>query len=391
MKKISILGSTGSIGRSTLKVVASHPHRFAVTALAARRNVDLLCRQVEEFRPQFVAVGDEAAARAVERRFPGIGIGIGEEGLCAAAAGTDAGIVLVAVVGAAGLLPTLKAIDAGKDIALANKETLVVAGRLVIDRARARGCKLLPVDSEHSALFQCIHGRSPDEVKNIVLTASGGPFRESPGDALAAVTPEQALRHPTWQMGPKITIDSATLMNKGLEVIEAHFLFEMPPDRIKVVIHPQSIVHSMVEMVDGSLIAQLGMPDMRSPIQYALSYPERFDCETPRMDFSSRIALTFDPPSPSRFPCLRLAYEAIEQGGTAPAVLNAANEIAVAAFLEDRIGFLQIPATIEAAMEAVQSGPIAALDELLAVDAEARRAAERYVTTHAGKPAAHPA
>lgn len=388
MKKIAILGSTGSIGRNALKVVAAHPDAFAVTALTARRNLELLCQQIGRFEPQVVGVADETSAAVVRQRFPKVQVGIAEDGLRLAAAGTDAGIVLVAVVGAAGLVPTLDAIEAGKDIALANKETLVVAGRLVIARARAQGAKLLPVDSEHSALFQCINGRDSGEIKNIILTASGGPFRDTPEAAMASVTRDQALKHPTWQMGPKITIDSATLMNKGLEVIEAHFLFDMEPERIKVVVHPQSIVHSMVELIDGSIIAQLGIPDMRIPIQYALGYPDRLPGDFQRMEFARSLSLTFDPPEVSKFPCLKLAYSAIEAGGTAPAVLNAANEVAVSAFLEDRVGFTDIPATIETALNAVHVDSADTIEAILAADCDARHVATQYINTISRQPAA---
>ncbi|MEW6369147.1 MAG: 1-deoxy-D-xylulose-5-phosphate reductoisomerase [Acidobacteriota bacterium] len=384
MKRVAILGSTGSIGQSTLRVIADHPDRFSVVALAARRNVELLGRQVEQFRPRYVSVGDESAAREIRLRFPAVEIGTGQAGLCEAAAETGADIVLVAVVGAVGLVPTMRAIDRGKDIALANKETLVVAGRMVIERARERGCRILPVDSEHSALFQCIHGRAPGELRTIYLTASGGPFRDAPADALARVTRAEALAHPTWRMGPKITIDSATLMNKGLEVIEAHFLFAMPPEAIRVVVHPQSIVHSMVELVDGSLIAQLGVPDMRIPIQYALSYPERLGGEMQRMDFGAAMNLSFLPPAFDKFPCLGLAYRALDSGHAAPAVLNAANEVAVNAFLEDRIGFLAIPQVIEATMNRVR-GDASSIDALLVTDADARRWAGEEVLRRSGQ------
>ncbi len=379
MKRVAILGSTGSIGQNTLRVIANHAGRFEVAALAARRNIELLCRQIEQFHPRIVSVGDSSSAREIRGRYPGVKVGVGAEGLCEVAAGSDAGIVVVAVVGAAGLLPTICAIEAGKDIAIANKETLVMAGPLVIERARACGCRLLPVDSEHSALFQCLQGRSIDQVEALILTASGGPFREKPTEAFPGITRAMALDHPTWRMGPKITIDSATLMNKGLEVIEAHFLFDMPPEKIKIVVHPQSIIHSMVELVDGSIIAQLGIPDMRIPIQYALSYPERLECDSPKMNFAQSPALMFSPPDFSKFPCLRLAFQTLEKGGTWPAILNAANEIAVAAFLEERIGFLRISETIEATLQAINPRPFSTLDEVLAADAEARRVASDYI------------
>jgi 1-deoxy-D-xylulose-5-phosphate reductoisomerase len=355
VKPVAILGSTGSIGRSALSVVDAHPGRLRVVALAGGENAARLADQVRKYRPAVVAVATEAALDELKRRLGG-GTGIrfaaGAEGLLAVATYAEASLVLCASSGTAGLEAVLAAIDAGKTIALANKEVLVMAGSLMVDAARKRRVRLLPVDSEHNAIHQCLHGRSPDEVKRLILTASGGPFRSLDRAALERVTPEDALRHPTWQMGRKITIDSATLMNKGLEVIEAHWLFGVSGARIEVVIHPQSIVHSLVELRDGSIIAQLGVTDMRLPIQYAFAYPDRWDGMLAPLDVSALRTLEFEPPDEGRFPCLRLAYVALERGGAWPVVLNAANEVAVDAFLAGRIGFSAIPQTIERALAA---------------------------------------
>ena len=355
MKPVAILGSTGSIGRSALSVVDAHPGRLRVVALAGGENAARLAEQVRKYRPAIVAVATEAALDELKRRLGG-GTGIrfaaGAEGLLAVATCAEASLVLCASSGTAGLEAVLAAIDAGKTIALANKEVLVMAGSLMVDAARKRRVRLLPVDSEHNAIHQCLHGRAPDEVKRLILTASGGPFRSLDRAALERVTPEDALRHPTWQMGRKITIDSATLMNKGLEVIEAHWLFGVSGARIEVVIHPQSIVHSLVELRDGSIIAQLGVTDMRLPIQYAFAYPDRWDGMLAPLDVSALRTLEFEPPDEGRFPCLRLAYVALERGGAWPVVLNAANEVAVDAFLAGRIGFSAIPQTIDRALAA---------------------------------------
>ncbi len=306
--------------------------------------------------------------------------GVGREGLVAIATHPDVDVVLFATAGTDGLEAVLAAVEAGKTIALANKEVLVMAGSLVMEAARKRGVLILPVDSEHNAIHQCLHGRSPEEVGRLVLTASGGPFRGLSSAELADVAPEEALRHPTWQMGPKITIDSATLMNKGLEVIEAHWLFGVPPDRIEVVIHPQSVVHSMVEMTDGSIIAQLGVTDMRLPIQYAFSYPERWGSPLARLDLTSCGPLDFHLPDHDAFPCLRLAYQALEGGGGLPAVLNAANEVAVARFLDGRLPFVRIPLVIERTMAEYRTAPVRTLDEVRAVDSWARLSAERVAS-----------
>ena len=355
MKRLAILGSTGSIGRSTLAVVDAHPTRLAVVALAAGDNDALLASQVQRYRPEVVAM---ATGEGIDRLRAACGSDVnvsmasGREGLIAVATHPSVDIVICASSGTAGLEAVLAAIDAGKTIALANKEVLVMAGALVTARAARAGVSILPVDSEHNAVHQCLHGRSREEVRRLILTASGGPFRELSAAALERVQPEQALRHPTWQMGRKITIDSATLMNKGLEVIEAHWLFGVRPDQIDVVIHPQSIVHSLVELTDGSVIAQLGVTDMRLPIQYACSYPERWDGALPTLDLTRAGHLEFLPPDHERFPCLRLAYRALRAGGTLPVVLNAANEIAVDAFLDGKLGFTSIPRVIERTMNA---------------------------------------
>ena len=385
MKRLAILGSTGSIGVSTLDVVGAYPDRFEVTALGAGANTDLLAEQVDRFEPQIVAVKDAAAADRLRRHIGDrctIVAGVPGQVDVATSAGAD--MVLSALVGAIGLRPTFAAIEAGRDVALANKETLVVAGRAITAAAEASGAKLLPVDSEHNAIHQCLRGEDAAEVRRLWLTASGGPFRAMAAEHLGNVTPEQALNHPTWKMGPKITIDSATLMNKGLEVIEARWLFDVAPDRIRVVVHPQSVVHSMVEFIDGSFKAQLGVTDMRHPIQYALSWPERWAASLPDFDPVSVGALVFERPDTERFPCLALAYAALEAGGTAPAVLNAANEVAVESFLAGRIGFMQIAAMIEATLEAADDGSDKTVDGVLEADSQARALAREWLEQGVG-------
>jgi 1-deoxy-D-xylulose-5-phosphate reductoisomerase len=359
MKGIAILGSTGSIGQSALAVIDAHADRLRVVGLAAGGNAARLAEQVEKYRPASVALATET----------------GPDGLVAVATHPDADIVLFASSGTAGLDAVLAAIDAGKTIALANKEILVMAGALVMAAARRKGVAVLPVDSEHNAIHQCLHGRSSAEVKRLILTASGGPFRGCSTMELDAVTPDDALRHPTWRMGPKITIDSATLMNKGLEVIEARWLFDVGPDRIDVLVHPQSIVHSMVELVDGSIIAQLGVTDMRLPIQYAFSYPERWAAPLAPLDLAQAARLEFEMPDTSMFPCLGLAFRALAGDAGLPIVLNAANEVAVASFLESRVAFTAIPDLICKAMDAYEAaGPrsLNHLDDVRAVDRWAR-------------------
>lgn len=376
-REIVVLGSTGSIGRQTLQVVAEFPERFKVRGLAAGRNWHLLLEQTVCFKPEAVALLEEAdARRLIEALPPDVRPEVywGPEGMERLAAMEGADTVLTAVTGAAGLKPTLAAIEAGKDIALANKETLVTAGEIVVRRAKDRGVRLLPVDSEHSAVWQCLDGRSG--VQRIVLTASGGPFREYSREDLAAVTPEAALNHPTWRMGPKITVDSATLMNKGLEVIEAHWLFGVDYDNIRVLVHPQSVVHGMVEFADGCILAGLSITDMRLPILYALSYPERLANTLPRFDLAGAGSLTFEEPDTERFPCLGLAIKAGRTGGTMPAVVNAANEVAVAAFLEGRIPFTGIPVIIEEVATAHSVIKKPGLEIIISADAWARRKAE---------------
>ena len=373
---MAVLGSTGSIGTHTLDVVAAHPDQFAIAALAAGNNVDLLEQQVRRFRPRFVAVAGEAAAKTLARRLDAAAVEVawGTDGLSRAAADTDADMVVSAIVGGAGLVPTMAALRAGKALALANKETLVMAGALVTAEARAHGTRILPVDSEHSAIFQCLDHGDTSQVRRLVLTASGGPFRTLPLEAFATITPADALRHPTWSMGKKITIDSATLVNKGLEVIEAQWLFGLPVDQVDVIVHPQSVVHSMVEYVDGSILAQLGVPDMRLPIQYALTYPERCVCPAARLALQELSALTFEDVDRGKFPCLELAYEAAWGGGSWPAVLNAANEVAVQWFLDGRIGFDEIATIIRKTLDAHPPQAVQSVEDVLEVD---RRVRER--------------
>jgi 1-deoxy-D-xylulose-5-phosphate reductoisomerase len=374
MKNLAILGSTGSIGRSALAVVDAHPSRLRLVALAAGDNAALLAEQCRRYRPTVAALATPAAVDRLRAACPDTDLRVeaGPGGLSAVATHPDVDIVLCASSGTAGLEAVLAAIEAGKTIALANKEVLVMAGELVMEAARRHGVAVLPVDSEHNAIHQCLHGRNHQEVRRIILTASGGPFRRFTSDELEHVTPEAALRHPTWRMGRKITIDSATLMNKGLEVIEARWLFDAHADQIDVVIHPQSIVHSMVELIDGSVIAQLGVTDMRLPIQYACSYPERWEAALPSLDLTRAGKLEFHAPDTSRFPCLALAYRALREGGTLPVVLNAANEVAVEVFLEGRLAFPAIPRLIEMTMNAHASQRVSTLAVVRAVDEWAR-------------------
>jgi 1-deoxy-D-xylulose-5-phosphate reductoisomerase len=377
VKRIAILGSTGSIGCSALAVVDAHPDKLSVVGLAAGENTARFVEQVRRYRPRAIAMASAdalAGARAALGGTAPDAIGHGPDGLIDVATHPDADVVLFASSGTAGLEAALAAIDAGKTIALANKEVLVMAGALVIAAARRRGVAILPVDSEHNAIHQCLHGRRPEEVRRLVLTASGGPFRDLSRDELGRVTPDAALKHPTWKMGQKITIDSATLMNKGLEVIEARWLFDVPPDRIDVVVHPQSIVHSMVELVDGSVIAQLGVTDMRLPIQYAFSYPERWDAPSARLDLERLGRLDFLPPDPDRFPCLGLAARALADGRALPVVLNAANEVAVAAFLGRRLRFTGIAEVIERAMDEFERArpDVESLGQIRHLDHQAR-------------------
>ncbi len=374
---VAVLGSTGSIGVQTLDLLARFPERFEVVALAAGRNADLLAQQVLLHRPALVAIGDSRRrdALAAAAGEAGSELVTGLEGLLAVATHPRADVVLAGIVGAAGLLPTYEALRAGRTVALANKESLVMAGALMQQAAARSGGTLIPVDSEHSALHQCLRGASMDHVRRLILTASGGPFRTTPRERLEKVTPEEAVRHPVWDMGPKISVDSATLMNKGLEVIEAHWLFGLPGNRVDVVLHPQSTVHSMVEMVDGSVISQMGVPDMRGPIQYALAFPDRFPGPVPAPDLPAIGTLEFFPVDRDRFPCLSIAYDALAVGGTAPAVLNAANEIAVEAFLDRRLPFTGIARVVAGALGRHRPGPAETMDEVMDADRWARRAA----------------
>jgi 1-deoxy-D-xylulose-5-phosphate reductoisomerase len=385
MKGLSILGSTGSIGTNVLRIVDAFPGRFGVVGLAAGRNVERLAEQVAAFRPRIVSVADENALGRLGRLvdLSGVRALTGGEGMVEVATHPEATMVVAAAVGAVGLVPTYRALESGKDVALANKETLVMAGELMLARAEEAGARLLPIDSEHCALHQCLDGRPPNDVKRLLLTASGGPFRGRPRETFDRITREEALAHPTWNMGPKISIDSATMMNKGLEVIEARWLFGVPGSRIEVIIHPQSIIHSMVEFVDGTVLAQVGVTDMRVPIQYALSYPERWEAALPGMDFSKAMRLELEPPDHEGFPCLGLAYRALEVGGTAPAALNAANEVAVATFLDGTIPFTAIPETIQSVLEAEASSSAPSLEDVIEADRRARERARQVLARHA--------
>ncbi|RUM35355.1 MAG: 1-deoxy-D-xylulose-5-phosphate reductoisomerase [Desulfobulbus sp.] len=382
MKTLSLLGSTGSIGQNVLAVVRTFPGRFRIAGLAAGKNISELAAQVKEFAPVCISVADESSVAPLKELLPAIfheRIFHGDDGNRKVATLADTDMVISAVVGAVGLLPTLDAIAAGKDIGLANKETLVMAGRLVMRAVKEQGVSLLPIDSEHSAIFQALEAGRRSDVGMIILTASGGPFRTMEQGELPQVTPAQALDHPNWDMGQKISIDSATLMNKGLEVIEAKWLFDVAADKIRVVVHPQSIVHSLVEFIDGSVVAQLGIPDMRIPIAYALSYPERIELGLSRLSLSDCGNLSFEKPDYERFPALRLAFDVLEEGGVKPAVLNAANEVAVASFLDEKIGFTAITRVVAATLQHFESGDDLDLDAILAADARARILAKQEI------------
>jgi 1-deoxy-D-xylulose-5-phosphate reductoisomerase len=382
MKAISILGSTGSVGVTTLDVVGRFSDRFRVAAMAAGSNLDLLTEQVKRFHPELVSVATPELAHELAARLRGERVTIlhGLEGAIAVATHPDAQLVMSALVGAMGLRPTLAAINAGKDIAFANKEVLVIAGELITAAVREHRVRLLPVDSEHNAIFQCLEGRGRDSLKRIILTASGGPFRELPADRFASITIEQALKHPTWKMGSKITIDSATLMNKGLEVIEARWLFDLTAAQVSVVIHPQSVIHSMVEMIDGSVIAEMAIPDMAIPVAYALAYPERLPMTHLKpLSLAENSRLTFEEPDLSRFRCLGLAYEALAAGHTMPACLNAANEELVAGFLAGRVRFVDIPRHLEAVMSRHPNSPPRTIEDLLETDGWARAAVRELI------------
>ncbi len=391
MKRIAILGSTGSIGCSSLKVIEAHPEAYQVTALAAGKNIDLLAEQIRKFRPLEVAVLGDQEAESLKERLGGgqkTRIVSGREGFIHLATLEEVDTVISAITGAAGLVPTYAAIRAGKNIALANKETMVMAGPLVMEEAKRRGVAVLPVDSEHSAILQCLQGHARDDVRRVILTASGGPFKDFSHEEMEKVTPEQALKHPNWNMGPKITVDSATLMNKGLELIEAKWLFELDIHQIHILIHPQSVVHSMVEYRDGSIIAQLGIPDMVTPISYALSYPRHVDTPLRPLDLEEVGTLRFMKADTRKFRCLELALRAAEIGDSMPAVLNGANEVAVDLFLKGRIGFLQIPSLIERTMDAHRPFVIDRIEKVMEADAWARERAadfaDRDIAAHRG-------
>lgn len=379
MKNITILGSTGSIGTQTLDIVRENPDKFKVSTLTCGRNVKLLAEQIREFRPAAAVVSAEADAEALKNEFPDIDIHFGREGLVYAASQTEYDILVNSLVGMAGLEPTYHAINAGRTIALANKETLVAGGALIMGAAAEKNVEILPVDSEHSAVFQCLEGFKRSQVRKIILTASGGPFRGKKKEELENVTLEQALDHPRWKMGSKITIDSSTLMNKGFEVIEARWLFDVLPSKIDVVVHPESIIHSMVEYEDGAVMAQLGLPDMRIPISLALNYPDRLENSMPSLDLAKVASLTFEKPDMETFPCLRLAYDALDAGDTYCTALNAANEICVAAFLDGKINYSDISNTLQHIMDTHRPSAGADLDEILRVDAFVREQTEELL------------
>lgn len=376
-RRVTVLGSTGSVGTQTIDLISRAPDAFDVVALTAARNVDLLARQARALRAELAVVADPACYGALKEALSGSGVeaAAGPQAVVDAAA-RPSDWVMAAIVGAAGLAPTLAAVRRGAVVAFANKEVLVCAGELVMREAAACGARLLPVDSEHSAIFQCFDFARPGGVRRLILTASGGPFRAATRVYMAGVTPAQAVAHPVWSMGAKISVDSATMMNKGLELIEAHHLFGLPEDRIDILVHPQSVVHSLVEYVDGSVLAQLGTPDMRTPIAYALAWPERMETPAERLDLVKAATLTFEAPDEIRFPALRLARQSLQRGGGAPTILNAANEVAVAAFLAGRIGFLSIERVVEASLASVSTTELNDVDAVIALDGEARRRAE---------------
>ncbi|MCH8024391.1 MAG: 1-deoxy-D-xylulose-5-phosphate reductoisomerase [Candidatus Marinimicrobia bacterium] len=378
MRALTILGSTGSIGTQTLEVVENLPGEFRVVALTANRNIELLAHQARQFQVEAVALADPTGADELRERLAGSGIAIhtGRAGLLEIAGRDDIDLCLNGLVGGGGMAPTMAALEAGVDVALSNKESLVMAGALITALQQEKGTRLLPIDSEHSAIWQCLAGEDRSQIRRLVLTGSGGPFRTWPLEDMSQVTREQALRHPNWDMGPKVTIDSATMMNKGLEVIEARWLYDMPPERIDIVIHPQSIIHSMVEFVDGSIKAQLGVPDMKIPIQYALAYPDHRPADWPRLDLAAIGELTFEEPDLEKFPCITLAYDALRRGGSAPAALNLANDLAVQAFLDDQLAFAAIPRVLERVLSEhpfIETPTLADLEELEAWT-------ERYVS-----------
>ncbi len=379
MKRLSILGSTGSIGQNTLDVVSRNEKNFKVVALAAGKNIDLLEKQIRTFSPDIVAVADKKTADSLSKRINRLEILSGIEGISYAASYEKSDFVISAIVGSAGLMPTLAAIRSGKSVGLANKEALVMAGDIVMGEAKQKRVRIIPVDSEHSAIFQCLEGHKREDIKRIILTASGGPFVDKSREELENISAKDALKHPNWNMGQKITIDSATLMNKGFEVIEACWLFDLPPDKIEILIHPQSIVHSMVEFKDRSCLAQMSTPDMRGPISYALSYPDRLEDPIPALELDNIESLTFRKTDNKNFPCLSFAYDAIKTGGTMPCVLNASNEIAVYAFLNNRIGFNDIPVIIKRTGDSHTVTSLPSLDDILEADRWARETSEKYI------------
>jgi len=379
VRKLAILGSTGSIGKSALDLVDLYPERFQVVTLAAQKSVELIYQQSLKYQPKMIALHDPEAARDLKQRLPDMQVLSGVEGVIEAATHPQADVVLAGITGAAGLIPTYEALLKKKDVALANKEILVMAGELIMPIVKSTQANLLPVDSEHCALHQCLRGSEKREVHRLVLTASGGPFLHKNKQQLEQVTVEEALNHPTWNMGPKITVDSATLMNKGLEVIEAHHLFAADPDRISIVIHPQSIIHSMVEFIDGTVLAQMSTTDMRTAILYALAYPDRWNSNLPRLDLLSLAPLEFHPPDTDKFPCVRLAYQALDQGQTYPTALNAANEVAVHCFLNQSLPFSSIPEVIDEVLNRHVSHAVADLETVLEADREARQMAQEAI------------
>ena len=384
-RRVTILGSTGSVGQQTVELIEANRDQFSVTALTAQNNVALLAEQIRKLDPDFAVIGDEEKYAALKEAVGACRteIAAGKDAIEEAAA-RDSDMVMAAIVGAAGLSPTLAAVKRGTLVAFANKECLVCAGPLMMQHVARHGSRLLPVDSAHNAIFQVFNADSRDSISRLILTASGGPFRKAPVEEMRRATPEQAVRHPIWSMGAKISIDSATMMNKGLEIIEAHFLFDMPQDKIDVLVHPQSVIHSMLEYKDGSVLAQLGSPDMRTPIAYALAWPKRISTPSEKLDLAKIGSLTFEAPDERRFPALRLARQALAAGGTAPATLNAANEIAVAAFLKGRIGFLDIAQIVEDTLARVNNTPLSTLEALIASDAAARALAEGKVKRLSG-------
>jgi 1-deoxy-D-xylulose-5-phosphate reductoisomerase len=379
MKNVVVLGSTGSIGRNALKVLSNFADRFSVFGLSTNTNTALLTEQIQRFHPQMVVVTDKKSFETFQKREK-TEILFGLEGLKRLCSASEVDLVINALVGSVGLLPSFESIESGKNLAIANKETLVMAGGLLTQKAKEKDVKILPIDSEHSAILQCLFTGKKNEVKRLILTASGGPFLKTKKEDLKNIKVKEALSHPTWEMGRKITIDSATLMNKGLEVIEAHWLFDMPADKIKVLIHPQSIVHSMVEFVDGSLIAQMSIPDMRIPIQYALFYPERLPTNNKPLDLTQIKSLTFLEPNQEKFPCLGICYQTLKMGGTAPAVLNAANEVAVEAFLEEKLSFVEIHEVVKQTLNHHQVAKNPILDDILNADNWSREEAKKIIS-----------